>query len=175
MKTKFAVWGGLTALMAGMISGYAQDPAPAAPVTLSPAAASVVSMAESGQGDDAQTAYIQGSQSPFNLSADDVIYLRDVGLSSAVITAMLNHDKGIPVAAPAPQYTPPPVADMPPPTDVPDASAPPAYVSDAPADVSYFYNNLQPYGAWVNLDGYGWCWQPRTVVINRGWRPYCDG
>jgi len=48
-------------------------------------------------------------------------------------------------------------------------------VGDAPADVSYFYNSLQPYGAWVNLDGYGWCWQPRTVVINHGWRPYCDG
>ena len=45
----------------------------------------------------------------------------------------------------------------------------------APAEVSYFYNDLSPYGTWVSLEGYGWCWQPRTVVISRGWRPYCDG
>jgi hypothetical protein len=41
--------------------------------------------------------------------------------------------------------------------------------------VTYFYNNLAPYGTWVTLDGIGWCWQPRVVGINRGWRPYCDG
>src|SRR5437899_3110195 len=23
--------------------------------------------------------------------------------------------------------------------------------------------------------GVGWCWQPRVVLINHGWRPYCDG
>ena len=41
--------------------------------------------------------------------------------------------------------------------------------------MSYFYNNLSPYGTWVSLEGYGWCWQPRAVVISHGWRPYCDG
>ena len=176
MKLRVKVWGGMAVLMAGLVTGYAQDPPAAAPVTVSPAAAAVVSMAESGSTEDVQLAYVQASQSPFNLSADDVIYLRDVGLSSAVITAMLNHDKGVPMAAqPPPQYNAaPPVADVPPPVAAVD-SAPPAYVSDAPADVSYFYNSLQPYGAWVNLDGYGWCWQPRTVVLNHGWRPYCDG
>jgi hypothetical protein len=51
----------------------------------------------------------------------------------------------------------------------------PAYVGGAPAEVNYFYNDLSPYGSWVMLDGYGWCWQPRTVIINRSWRPYCDG
>ena len=55
------------------------------------------------------------------------------------------------------------------------AAPPPDYVTTAPADVSYFYNDLSPYGTWVSLDGVGWCWQPRTVVISRGWRPYCDG
>jgi hypothetical protein len=56
-----------------------------------------------------------------------------------------------------------------------DQTPPPTYVSDAPPEVSYFYNDLSPYGTWVNLQGYGWCWQPRTVVVNRQWRPYCDG
>jgi hypothetical protein len=40
--------------------------------------------------------------------------------------------------------------------------------------VNYFYDNLSPYGSWVQLDGVGWCWQPRVVVVNRAWRPYCD-
>jgi hypothetical protein len=48
------------------------------------------------------------------------------------------------------------------------------YVSSPPADVSYFYNDLSPYGTWVQLDGVGWCWQPRVVVVNHAWRPYCD-
>ena len=48
-------------------------------------------------------------------------------------------------------------------------------MTGAPPDVSYFYNDLSPYGSWVNLEGYGWCWQPRAVVVSPGWRPYCDG
>src|SRR5437762_14007814 len=59
---------------------------------ISPAAADVIRLAESGVGDDVVLAYIQNSQSTFNLGADDVLYLRDVGVSSTVITAMLNHD-----------------------------------------------------------------------------------
>src|SRR5437773_369992 len=25
----------------------------------------------------------------------------------------------------------------------------------------------------MELPNYGWCWQPSTVIIDRGWRPYC--
>src|ERR1051325_3170117 len=65
---------------------------PVAPTNISPAAAEVIRLAESGVGDDVVLAYIQNSQTTFDLGADEVLYLRDVGLSSAVITAMLNHD-----------------------------------------------------------------------------------
>ena len=57
----------------------------------------------------------------------------------------------------------------------PAPSLPPSYVSGPPTEVTYFYNNLLPYGSWIELPGYGWCWQPSVVVMNRGWRPYCDG
>lgn len=40
---------------------------------------------------------------------------------------------------------------------------------------TYFYDSLSPYGAWVNVDGYGWCWQPTVAVVQPGWRPYCHG
>src|SRR5262249_8173381 len=113
-------------------------------------------------------------QVTFNLAADDVLYLRDVGVSSAVITAMLNHDTTLRNQPPLPNSNPvppEPVQEPPPPMQ----EAPPEYSSAPPADVNYFYNDLSPYGTWVDLAGVGWCWQPRIVLINRGWRPYCDG
>ena len=136
-----------------------------ATVSLSPAATEVVKLAQSGIGDDDVLAYVQSSRSPFNLGSDDIIYLRDIGISSPVVAAMVNQDRTLP-AQPAP-VTPAPVP-------VQAAAPAPAYVSDAPADVSYFYSGLSPYGAWVNLENYGWCWQPTAVVVNRNWKPYCD-
>src|SRR4051812_37171317 len=65
------------------------------PVNLSPAAAEVVRLSGSGVSEDVVAAYIQGSQSSFNLSADDILYLKDVGLSSPVVTAMLTHDTAL--------------------------------------------------------------------------------
>ena len=69
-------------------------------------------------------------------------------------------------------YAPAPVAASP-----PVAAPPPAYVTSAPPDVSYFYNDLSPYGTWVSLEGYGWCWQPRDggglprLAALLRWRP----
>ena len=37
-----------------------------------------------------------------------------------------------------------------------------------------FYNSLAPYGTWVNVPDYGWCWQPTVVVVNSAWQPYCN-
>jgi len=205
-------WFGLIAVLAlPWLTAHAQTPeapvagapaqaAAAAPVNLSPGAAEVVRLAGSGVSDDVVLAYIQNSQATFNLSADDVLYLKDIGLSPQVTSAMLNHDNMLrnqaqqyapaatvqaapaPVAAatpaPAPVAAAPPAPAMAPQPAVaatPVVAAAPVYVTSAPADVSYFYNDLSPYGTWVSLEGYGWCWQPRTVVISPGWRPYCDG
>jgi hypothetical protein len=40
-------------------------------------------------------------------------------------------------------------------------------------DVSYFYENLSPYGDWFEDPSYGWCWTPYDVAAD--WRPYSDG
>jgi hypothetical protein len=157
-----------------------QDAAPiavsntTAPTNIPPAVADVIRLAESGVGDDVVLAYIQNSQATFNLGADDVLYLRDVGVSSVVITAMLNHDTTLrnQVSANPNPVPPEPVQEPQPP---PMEEAPPEYSSAPPPEVNPFYNDLSPYGTWVDLSGVGWCWQPRIVLINRGWRPYCDG
>jgi len=38
--------------------------------------------------------------------------------------------------------------------------------------LDYFQAQLAPYGTWVNMPGYGLCWQP---AVDPGWRPYYDG
>ena len=175
------------------LSGYAQTPeapasgatAPAAAATnLSPGAAEVVRLATSGVGDDVVLAYIKNSQALFNLSADDVLYLKDIGLSAEVTSAMLTHDTSLrgqqeqyAPAAPTPAPAAPASLTAPAPSGALTVAAAPApvYVSSPPPDVAYFYNDLAPYGTWVQLDGYGWCWQPTAVVMTRGWRPYAHG
>jgi len=45
--------------------------------------------------------------------------------------------------------------------------------AEASVTFSYFYDSLSPYGDWVDVDTYGYCWQPRGVDAD--WRPYTDG
>jgi hypothetical protein len=40
--------------------------------------------------------------------------------------------------------------------------------------IDFFYNNLTD-GSWVEVEDYGYCWQPRIAVTSRDWRPYTDG
>src|SRR5437764_9238323 len=156
---KWWVWG--VAMAVAVAGNYvpvraATEGANAAPATssgaanLSAAAAEVIRLSGSGVGEDVVLAYVQNSQAPFSLSVDDVLYLKDVGLSSAVISGMLNRDAALrnqPQAAPP---SPAPVTET--------TTEEPAVVRDAPADVTYFYDDLQPYGTWVDLSGVGWCW-----------------
>jgi hypothetical protein len=82
------------------------------------------------------------------------------------------------------------VATMPPPPLLQDPNAQPQYIVQQPPTVvdqepvvvgdpadsySYFYSSLSPYGSWVVLPDYGWCWRPSIAVVHSGWRPYCHG
>jgi hypothetical protein len=40
--------------------------------------------------------------------------------------------------------------------------------------VDFFYNNLQG-GNWIDVEGYGYGWQPDLAVNDPNWRPYADG
>jgi hypothetical protein len=63
---------------------------------------------------------------------------------------------------PGPYEAPPPTPNEPSYTDVSDNY-----------DSAYFYNELEPYGMWVNYRPYGFVWIPRDV--DYGWRPYTLG
>src|SRR5258707_10727054 len=49
-------------------------------------------------------------------------------------------------------------------------------LQQARADVSvdYFYDNLSG-GNWIEVEGYGYGWQPDVAVNDSNWRPYADG
>jgi len=160
-------------------------------VKLSIPASELVRLANSGLEESVLLAYVTNSTSTFNLGAEEIIYLNDIGVPSAVVTAMIHHDQTVRGAtaamiaantpAPAPQQMtePPPAtpAQEPPPAEgQPEAAPPPAEAPLTPPETtSDFYGTLAPYGSWVNVDGYGPCWQPTVVVVNPLWQPYCDG
>ncbi len=156
-------------------------------VKLTGPAAEVMKLADSGLDESVMLAFVTNSTSSFNLSAEEIIYLNDIGVSSTVVTAMIQRDQALKQlsanaapAAPAPA-APEPAPAEPEPTPAPAEMAPqPAYSTEnyvPPADSSYttFYDSLAPYGTWVDVAGYGACWQPTVVIVNRAWRPYCDG
>jgi hypothetical protein len=134
--------------------------------------AEVAKLAQAGVNEQVMLAFVDKYNGRFEVGADQIVYLNDLGVSSTIITAMLKHDdaKGPAVAAQAP---PPEAA----PAAVPPPNPPTTSVAPSPAastEVSYFYDSLSPYGSWIYIAGYGWCWQPTVAVSVSTWRPYCD-
>ena len=141
-----------------------------AQINLSPALDEVVRLAQSGAEESVIVAHVQNAPA-YSVSADEIIYLQDLGISDAVIKAVVEHGQAGVAATTSPVPT----------TNVPPApattSAAPVVVTPPltpPAEVSEFYQPLAPYGTWVIVEPYGWCWQPSVVTINAGWSPYCD-
>lgn len=163
-----------------------------AKVQLTAAAAELARMANSGVDEKVMLTYVTNSPSTFNLDADAIIYLNDLGVPGTVVTAMIQRDQALRGAgaaamaesARANAQQPPVVQAQPSPADVaPQAMAPPpsapveAPLSPPEGDVTAgtFYEPLSPYGNWVYVSGYGRCWRPTVAVVNPGWEPYFDG
>jgi hypothetical protein len=58
--------------------------------------------------------------------------------------------------------TPPPVV----------SAAPLAPLPGSEITLGYFQTQLTPFGTWVNVPGYGYCWRPTIQDAEFGWRPY---
>src|SRR6266568_3600905 len=88
MKNKFLM-GLIGAASLALLSGCVQPaPAAAAVQTSDPPVAQL-------SDDNVIVAYVNNSQAPFDLSANEVLYLKDLGISSPVVTAMINHDTAL--------------------------------------------------------------------------------
>jgi hypothetical protein len=155
-------------------------------VRLTAPVAELIKLADSGVDEGVMLAFVTNSTSTFNLGAEEIIYLNDIGVPSVVVTAMIQRDQTLKElaanTAPAPAApAPAPYPSEPAPAPAPEEMAPqPDYPTESyppPADNSYasYYDTLAPYGTWVDVAGYGPCWQPTVVVVNPGWQPYCHG
>ncbi len=163
---------------------------PASSPNVSAPTAEIVKLTQAGVDENVMLSYVTNSAYTFGLSSDDIIYLNDIGVPGTVVTAMIQHDQALRgTATPTPppdtnQLVPAPGTPTPYPTPVPETTQPPdttpTVVENVPpppqanVSYSYFYDSLSPYGNWIEVDGYGLCWQPTVVVVNRGWSPYCD-
>lgn len=152
----------------------------------------VVKLAQAGVDEAVMLSYVNNATSMFNLASDEIIYLNDIGTPTSVVTAMIQRDQALKQAgadaaqaqyaaaqanaqaaqATAQSYATPPQPE-PQPAQTVEATAPPAPEA-ANVTYNYFYDTLSPYGSWIEIDGYGRCWQPTVVVVNRGWQPYGD-
>ncbi len=108
--------------------GAAADPSPATPVapnhlganppsgivSMSPWFYEIERLAKAGVDEGVVQAYINNTAGTFNLTADQVIYLKNLGLSPQVINTMIDHDQELisgarPLTAAAPPPFPPAV------------------------------------------------------------------
>ena len=150
------------------------------------ALAGIIRLAQSGVDESVMLAYVTNTLGTFSLGPEEIIYLNDIGVPASVVRAMLQHDHLLiqnttSLAAAPPPAEPPPANPEPPPAPIvsaPEADyasdySPPPAAEEEPGPA--FYDDLAPYGSWVDIAGYGRCWQPSVVAINPGWSPYCDG
>jgi hypothetical protein len=162
----------------------------------------IAKLAQAGVSFEVMTNYLAKVPYAYNLTADEIVYLNDVGMPAEVIGMMIRKRPSFvevasgaePATAPVttmvvaptiapPATTPPspaPAVEAPAPvTAAPPAPAPePVAAQPAPitvVDNSYFYNSLAPYGSWYYVEDYGYCWRPNLVAVSPGWQPYSHG
>jgi hypothetical protein len=168
---------GQTDPAAAPASGTATNAPLAMPATRAQAnIAEIVKLSKAGLGDDVVLAYVKNSHAMFHLKADDILQLKDAGVSSGVITAMLNHDSALleqsraqSPMAPVPGQPLPPGANIPgsqtpveaPLVDTTGGQAPPPEVEAIPVAPGPDYYWAPGYWGWDA----GWIW------IGGGWYP----
>jgi hypothetical protein len=130
----------------------------------------ILQLAQAKVPDDTILAFIRSSGNSYGLNADQIIFLRQQGLSDAVVTAMLSQPRaGVALTLPT-TPAPPPVPST---AYAGPASTDSAYVQTVP-DATYYsqpYYDYYPYsyypycypayGCYAPVLGWGWGWGGR--------------
>lgn len=169
------------------------------PLAVSPGMDEIFQLARSGVTEDVLVAFVEKSGKPYNPSAAEIIYLKDLGVTPAAIAKILRTgDRDSELAK---QLEADPFESSKPDSSAATAveradagdkttvnvsaqvyAAAPQPIESAPAptepatkvDLTYFKTTLAPYGNWVYVEGYGECWQPTAGMVSSSWRPYYD-
>jgi hypothetical protein len=157
MKKGFAVAMTVWLLLGASVCAMAQQAAN----QQSKATTDVIKMAAAGVGDDVLLSFVQSSKTPFGLSADDIIALKEAKVGTAVIQAMLDHDaaavpsgaanagasanNNAPAVNPDPGAAPSPMAESIPGAPGPDYEWVPGYWTWNGAAWVWIYGVWQPH------------------------------
>ena len=160
---------------AATISNVAQTAAPTGGAPqLSYGVPQVLQLSQAKIGDSTIVAYIQNSGTIYSLNASEIVYLKQQGVSDAVITTMLNQRQR--VTQSAAQSAPQAATSQPASAETSTAVAQPtvSYVQTVPSSTVYvipdtqtyrYYNNYYPYYSYYPYYG-GWCYPP--VIFSFG-------
>lgn len=130
----------------------------------------LVRLAKAGVDEEIIIAYVEQFPRFFELDANDIIQLSEIGLSSDVIKAVLDHDKRLLLNA---GIGPKEVSVVPGESVVAEVAS--SAETNPPEPSSDDFNKvLSPHGSWVEVDDYGRCWRPAVAVSDPDWQPYCD-
>ena len=149
------------ALAALMLCGFVINGAHAQ--SLPPGVQDVLKLTQAGIAEDIILNQIKNNAATYRLTADQIILLKNQGVSQPVIKALLA-GADTPPASMAP--VPPPAIQ--PPAPVPTPAAPPL------PGLNDYQTQLAPYGTWLPVPDYGLCWQPAIAATDPFWRPYLN-
>jgi hypothetical protein len=161
-------------------TGSSSCPAQAA-TSLSPALQEVVKLSKAQMGDDVIIGFIKKSGTAYQISAEDILSLKEQGVSQPVISALLQAQPAAPTPV-APQPAPPPPVPSPqsaaPLTPSPNTlvqqPGPPPVAPAQEINFTYFHDQLAPFGTWIGVGGVMY-WRPDSALrANPDWRPYYD-
>ena len=126
----------------------------------------ILQLAQANVSDDTIIAYINNSGNSYGLNADQIIYLRQQGISAVVITTMLNQPR--PTMAPATPATPTPQTSASAAYNgqVSTATVAPAVTYIQAAPDSIYYSPPYYYGQPYFYPDYGWS---PPVSFSLGW------
>jgi hypothetical protein len=150
--------------------------------------AQVVKLTRAGLREDVVLGYVTSSGEHYDPTADEMIYLHQSGVSEAVMAALVKQKQK---AAPMPPAAlEAPIANVAPSNEMVEDDAanrsvpslPSANPETSPAPpqrpaagaASYFYDDLAPYGDWVENSDSNWAWKPTVQQAVPNWQPYRD-
>jgi uncharacterized membrane protein YgcG len=155
------------------IATPATQPAP----QLSYGVAEVVQLAHANVSEDVIVNYVQSSGNGYGLDANQILYLKQQGVSDRVINAMLNQRSRIAAAQTAPPQSStassaPTATVVTPTTPAPPVSSSSVYVIPDTQTYNYVYSYPYSYPYYYYYPYYGWYGWP---VVSIGWGGYWGG
>jgi hypothetical protein len=143
----------------------------AAPVQLSYGVAQIVQLAQAKVSDSTILTFVQNSGNSYGLDANQIIYLRQNGVSDAVVSAMLNQPKNVASNQTAPQPSSIQNATVVQPASTYVQSTPASSVYVIPDTQTYYYDSYyQPYYYPYYGSYYGWGYPAVSLSFGFGGR-----